>query len=65
MPSPSTDVDVTRREDGTLIMRSRIELEEVSGTICSYLPHWAREAPGRMFLAQRASDNAWRRISYG
>jgi feruloyl-CoA synthase len=65
LPSPSTDVDVTRREDGTLILRSRIELEEASGTICSYLPHWAREAPGRTFLAQRASDNAWRRISYG
>jgi feruloyl-CoA synthase len=65
MPSPSTDVDVTRREDGTLTLRSRIALEEMSGTICSYLPHWAREAPDRMFLAQRTNDNVWRRISYG
>jgi feruloyl-CoA synthase len=65
MPSPSTDVDLTRREGGTLILRSRIKLEEVSGTICSYLPHWAREAPDRMFLAQRTNDNVWQRISYG
>ncbi len=64
MPSPLIDVDVTRREDGTLILRSRIELK-VSGTICSYLPHWAREAPDRMFLAQRTGDNAWQQISYG
>src|SRR5260370_18379323 len=64
MPSPSTDVDVTRREGGTLILRSRIELK-VSGTICSYLPHWAWEAPDRMFLAQRTGDNVWQQISYG
>src|SRR5260370_32381695 len=64
MPSPSTDVDVTRREGGTLILRSRIKLK-VSGTICSYLPHWAREAPDRMFLAQRTGDNVWQQISYG
>jgi hypothetical protein len=56
MPMPSTDIDVMRREGGTLIMQSRIKLK-VSGTICSYLPHWAREAPDRMFLAQRTGDN--------
>jgi hypothetical protein len=65
MSLPSTDVDVTRREGGTLILRSRIKLEDVSGTICSFLPHWAQEAPDRMFLAQRAGDNVWQRISYG
>jgi len=27
MPMPSTDVDVTRREGGTLILRSRIKLK--------------------------------------
>jgi feruloyl-CoA synthase len=65
MPSPSTDIEVTRREGGTLILRSRIMLAGVSGTICSYLPHWAREAPDRVFLAQRTSDNVWQQISYG
>jgi feruloyl-CoA synthase len=65
MPMPSTDVDVTRREGGTLILKSRIKLGEMCGTICSYLPHWAREAPDRMFLAQRTSDNVWQQISYG
>ena len=65
MPKPSTDVDVMRREGGALMLRSRIKLEEVSGTICSYLPHWAREAPDRMFLAQRTGDNVWQQITYG
>jgi feruloyl-CoA synthase len=64
MPMPPTDVDVTRREDGILILRSRIKLK-VSGTICSYLPHWAREAPDRIFLAQRTGDNVWQHITYG
>lgn len=65
MPSPSTDIEVTRRDGGTLILRSRIVLSEVSGTICSYLRHWAQEAPDRVFLAQRTSDNVWQQISYG
>src|SRR5258707_12640494 len=64
LPAPSTDVDVRRREGGNLILRSRIKLK-VSGTICSYLPHWAREAPNRMFLAQRTGHNVWQQISYG
>jgi feruloyl-CoA synthase len=34
-------------------------------TICSYLPHWAQEAPDRVFLAQRTSDTVWEQISYG
>jgi feruloyl-CoA synthase len=65
MPMPSTDVDVTRREGGTLILKSRIKLGDVCGTICSYLPHWAREAPDRIFLAQRTTNNVWQQISYG
>ena len=65
MPSPSTDIEVTRRDGGTLILRSRFVLARVSGTICSYLPHWAQEAPDRVFLAQRTSDNVWQQISYG
>ena len=65
MPSPPTDIEVTRRDDGTLILRSRIMLAGVSGTICAYLPHWAQETPDRVFLAQRTRDNAWQSISYG
>jgi hypothetical protein len=53
------------KNGGTLILRSRIVLTGVSGTICSYLPHWAQEAPDRVFLAQRTSDNVWQQISYG
>jgi feruloyl-CoA synthase len=65
MPSPSTDIEVTRSDGGTLILRSRIMLAGMSGTICSYLARWAREAPDRVFLAQRTSDNVWQQISYG
>jgi feruloyl-CoA synthase len=65
MPSPSTDIEVTRRDGGTVILRSRIMLKGASGTICSYLPHWAQETPDRVFLAQRISDNVWQQISYG
>ena len=49
MPAPSTDVELTRREDGTMVLKSRIKLGETSGTICSFLPHWAAISPNRSF----------------
>ncbi|WP_225707665.1 AMP-binding protein [Bradyrhizobium cenepequi] len=64
MPVPSTDVELTRREDGTMVLRSWIKLGETSGTICSFLPHWAAVSPNRNFLAQRNDDHAWQPITY-
>jgi hypothetical protein len=49
LPSPSTDLDITTRADGTLILRSCIPFEPPNGTICSYLPFWAETAPNHVF----------------
>ena len=61
MPSPSTDVDVTRREGGTLILRSRIKLEDVSVAPCKRVElsrlRWRRR---QSLASSRVPSLAWR-----
>jgi feruloyl-CoA synthase len=60
------DIAVERRDDGVIVMQSRIPLQEYGPHIPASLAEWAREAPRRTWLAQRAGpERQWRRISYG
>lgn len=58
-------MQVERRADGALLMRSADPLRESSRVVGVWLEHWARTAPDRVFLAQRGDDDAWIRLSYG
>jgi feruloyl-CoA synthase len=57
-------VDVERRADGTIILRSPYPLGEYPANIVSHLRRWAGEAPDHTFLAERGADHEWRRINY-
>src|SRR3954469_19291445 len=60
------DIDVERRDDGTVVLKSRIPLQPYEKHIPASLAKWAKEAPERTWLAQRAGiDRQWRRLSYG
>lgn len=43
----------TDAPDGSLILRSEMELEPYEASLGLLLRHWAREAPDRVFLAER------------
>jgi feruloyl-CoA synthase len=58
------DVLVERRADGVVFLRSPHALSSFPKEITERLEHWARVAPDRVFLAQRAGDG-WRRLTYG
>jgi len=58
------EVDVRYRADGAIEMRSPIPLEGCPRNICDFLEHWSREAPDRVFLAQRNADGNWRHLTY-
>jgi feruloyl-CoA synthase len=60
-----SDVRSERRADGAVILRSPHALEPYPGRITERLEHWAARDPGRVFLADRAADGAWRALSYG
>jgi feruloyl-CoA synthase len=60
------DIAVERRSDGVIILKSRIPLKAYEKHIPASLAKWAKEAPERTWLAQRAgSDRQWRKVSYG
>jgi len=59
------DVEVERRADGTIHLRSPHKLPPHPAKLTERLEHWAKTAPERTFLAQRQESGDWRRLSYG
>jgi len=60
------DIAVERRPDGTVVLKSRIPLKPYEKHIPASLAKWAKEAPERIWLAQRGGpDRQWRKLSYG
>ncbi len=56
-------VDVDKRSDGTLILRSPHVLGPYPRAVGEWLVQWARSAPERVFLSERAGDG-WRHVTY-
>lgn len=59
-----SDVTLERKPDGTLYLRSPHPLERYPDKLTQRLEHWANAAPDRVFLAQRARDGSWRKVTY-
>src|SRR5882757_2427702 len=60
------DIDVERRADGTVVLKSRIPLQPYEKHIPASLAKWATQAPERIWLAQRGGpERQWRKLSYG
>lgn len=57
-------VDIDRRDDGTIYLRPTQALSGYPVRITDRLQHWADVAPDRVFMAERASGDGWRKITY-
>src|SRR5271156_1391176 len=58
------DVQVERRQDGTLVLTSPQLLGGYPYSVGAKLEHWATNAPDRVFLAERNAAGGWRELSY-
>ncbi|CCD86008.1 putative feruloyl-CoA synthetase [Bradyrhizobium sp. ORS 285] len=58
-------VDVERRDDGTIYLRPKQPLGDFPQRITDRLHHFAKEAPERVFMAERVGPEGWRELSYG
>ena len=59
--------EMTRRADGTTLVRCTDPLPAYPDKITLHLERWAREAPDRVYLAQRntqGSEVSWRTLTY-
>ncbi|MGJ4908480.1 feruloyl-CoA synthase [Bradyrhizobium sp. HKCCYLS2033] len=57
-------IEAVRRDDGTIILRSRMPLQPAARCTGEWLEHWGRHFPDRTFLAERRGDN-WTWLTYG
>ncbi|CAN1554021.1 CaiC Acyl-CoA synthetases (AMP-forming)/AMP-acid ligases II [Rhabdaerophilaceae bacterium] len=53
-----------RRQDGSILVRSRETLSAWPDRSTDRLDYWAKAAPDRVFLAQRERSGGWRTITY-
>ena len=58
-------VEVERKPDGTILLRSPRALDPYPEKLTERLAHWGEAAPERIFLAQRDRTGAWRSVTYG
>ncbi|HTO47991.1 MAG TPA: feruloyl-CoA synthase [Burkholderiales bacterium] len=65
VPVGAPDVLLERRADGSTLLRSPEPLAAFPGKLTERFAHWAREAPDRIFIAERDPNGAWRKVSYG
>jgi feruloyl-CoA synthase len=61
----STEVDVRREPDGLIYVLSRQVLGTYPEKMTERLDHWATHAPDRTFMAERAPEGGWRKLTYG
>jgi feruloyl-CoA synthase len=61
---PEAAIDINRRGDGSMIVRSRRKLVRYPDKATEMLDHWANRAPDRLFMAQRGPDGEWVRLTY-
>ncbi len=62
----SRDIRVERRGDGTILLQSNHELKPYEKHVPAFLAKWAREAPDRVWLAQRRGpEREWLKVTYG
>ncbi len=57
------EVDVERRNDGVMVLRSPQSLRPYERCVGEWLAKWAQQAPARVFLAERQGE-AWRKVTY-
>jgi len=64
VPLGPADVQVERRADGAILLRSPHPLSSYPANLTTRLMHWARETPAQRFIAQRDASGGWRSLTY-
>jgi feruloyl-CoA synthase len=57
-------VELEKRAEGTMLLRSPQKLGSYARCVTEWLVQWSDRAPDRVFLAERTSSDSWRKITY-
>ena len=58
------EFEYEHRNDGSVLMRQKEELQSYLPLLADYLDKWAAEAPERTWIARRIEDEQWQPITY-
>ena len=59
-----TQVDVTKRDDGNLILRNKVPLADYPANLGIWLHRNAQTLPGKYFIKQRNGEDRWDGLTY-
>jgi len=65
VPLGALDVRLEHGAGGVVYIRSQHPLPDHPDRLTDRLEHYAREAPNRVFIAERDGSGSWRRVTYG
>ena len=57
-------VEVEKRVDGSMLLRSPQKLAPYARCVTEWLVQWSDHAPERVFLAERGKNDCWRKLTY-
>ena len=58
------DIESRALPGGGMVIRSRDDLRPYPRNVGEHLRYWASASPSRCFLAERAANGTWRRVTY-
>ena len=58
------DIESRALPGGGKVIRSRDDLRPYPRNVGEHLRYWASASPSRCFLAERAANGTWRRVTY-
>ncbi|MFD2604310.1 feruloyl-CoA synthase [Euzebyella marina] len=64
VPTISIDIDRQMRADGTILLRSKIALEDFPQKVTERLRYWYEQTPDSVLLAQRNKSGDWLKFTY-
>ncbi len=60
----ATNIEKTIKTDGSVYLKSAIELQQHPNRMTERLVYWAKKTPDKVFLAQKNSKDEWDSLSY-
>ena len=57
-------VELEKRADGSMLLRSPQKLGAYARCVTEWLVQWSDRAPERVFLAERGKGDSWRKLTY-
>ncbi|WP_247236682.1 feruloyl-CoA synthase [Telluribacter sp. SYSU D00476] len=64
IPFGEVSIEGSTREDGTILLKSRVPLQPHPTRMTERLLHWAGVWPDKVFIGQRDREGQWRTLTY-